>query len=107
WDTSHPCQAPCTSGSANIRKSSETVTLPRPTGSITKQTQYTYSGLAISLPVTIKEWNYGAANPTRTTAITYLSDNNPSVYGPSGRNIIDRPASIVVTDASSNKLSET
>lgn len=109
WDMSNTCQSPCngSGGAINVRKLGETTTF----GSVTKQTQFTYSGLASSVPQIVKEWNYysgsAPASPQKTTTITYLSDSNPTTYGPTGKNMLNRPTSIVVTDGSGNKLKET
>ena len=107
WDVSHPCTAPCTgSGAVYVRKSGETVTM----ANVTRQTTYSYSGTIDSFPATIKEWNYysGAppTNPSRTTTITYLSDTN-SAYGPTGKNILNLPSTMVVTDGNGSQLKET
>ena len=107
WDTSNSCTSPCYgSGAIYVRKLGETIT----TDNVNKTTSFSYSSTANSLPATVKEWNYYSgsqpATPNRITNITYLSDNN-SAYGPAGKNILNRPASIVVTDGNSIKLKET
>ena len=93
-----------------LKKGSETVTLPTPGGSVTKQTTFAYSTTYRANPTTVKEWNYytgtPSANPNRITNITYLSDTN-SAYNNFGANILSLPTKIQVTDGSGNPLKET
>lgn len=95
---------------------SETVTLPTSSGSVTKQKIFSYADIANDgHPTTIKEWNYysgsPAANPDRITNVTYLDQVNVAYespeLSPSGRNILTLPAKVQVTDGSSNLVSET
>jgi hypothetical protein len=93
---------------------SETVSLPTPSGSITKQKTFSYGDLSnpqlrsIGHPTTIKEWNYysgsPASNPDRITNVTYEHQLN-SAYAKS--NILTLPAEIQVTDGNGNTLSQT
>jgi RHS repeat-associated protein len=99
-----------------VLKGSETLALQTPGGSVTKQSTFAYANAYNPNVSTVKEWNYytgsPSSTPNRITNITYLSDTN-SAYAPgngpgsSGRNIINLPSSIVVTDGNSNKLRET
>jgi RHS repeat-associated protein len=109
WDFTHACTVPTTCiGHQYITKLSDTTTLPMPSGSLNRTTQYTYDTSTNDGNIaTVKEWNFYPGSlpgtPDRITNITYLSGSSYAAV-----NIMNRPASVTVTDGSgSTQFSKT
>jgi RHS repeat-associated protein len=89
WDFSNTCPLISCIGAAYIRKTTEKVSAPTPTGTNTKQTTYAYDSPQTGNITAAKEWKFypGASpsfpsTPDRATYTTYLT---------TGTNDINRP----------------
>ena len=104
--TNGTCQYSTTSGSSatNVEKLAASTTMPIPNGSVTKTAEYSYDGYGNTTKV--QEWNYYTgslpANPDRTTTIVYQQATNYV-----NALILNRPASITVTNASGGTVAQT
>ena len=99
WDFSNSCPLSNCVGASYVRKTAETLSVPVPTGTITKQTQYTYDSPQTGNITAIKEWAFYPGTspsfptvPDRARYITY--------FDVGGTNIINRPFSITVCNNS-------
>jgi len=82
------------------------VPVPIPGSSITRKTEYTYDSAPVGNLITTKDWNFytgtPSATPARKTDIAYLTG---SAY--TSKDILNRPASVTVTDGAGGWLSQT
>ena len=87
-----------------VLKSAISTTMPTPTGSLTKTTEYSYDSYGNTTQ--IQEWNYYPGNlPTsadRTTAIAYQQAANYV-----SAHILNRPASVTVTNSGGSTVAQT
>jgi RHS repeat-associated protein len=93
----------CYAPGAGFAKIAESTTLPVPTGTVSKTSDYSWDSYGNVLQKS--EWNFGSStsNPAdRTTTYTYL---NGSSYV--AANIVNRPASVTVTNSSGGTVAQT
>ena len=106
WNFSNACSpTPCT-GNSNIQKMSQTLTLPVPSGSVTKTTQYAYDSISDMNVTSVKEWKFYSggqpATPDRETDFTYLTNSAYTL-----KNIINRVLSSTIKDGAGNVVAQT
>jgi RHS repeat-associated protein len=94
WDFSgYSCPLYNCTGNAYIQKTGETLSVPTPSGTVTRQVTYSYDDQQMDNLTSMKEWNFYSgtapsfpATPDRAKYIAYLYDYSA--------NIINRPISI-------------
>jgi RHS repeat-associated protein len=94
---------------------STTVSMATPSGTVAKQTTYTYKKAGVSVmnvPKVVTEYGFGSGQVgplLRTTSYYYLDEDasNPYQANYINRNIADRPITKVISDAGQNQVART
>jgi RHS repeat-associated protein len=92
----YPYPTPAT----NVYRTAVTTSLPVPSGTVSETTEYAWDPSDDGNLTEMKEWNFGSSlsgSADRTTDYTYYSSGQ----------VINRPASITVTDSSSSLVAKT